>query len=100
MSDEGKEAEQDYSGVVNPIVIWHGKSSARYNNNRKYSVYFSEERHNDMVCDPSQRAKVAKWRMKDRVLPSACFFLLAYHLILTFNKFMHKMKLQLLSHIL
>lgn len=69
MSDEGKEAEQDSSGVVNPIVIWHGKSSARYNSNRKYPVYFSEERHNDMVCDPSQRAKVAKWRMKDRVLP-------------------------------
>lgn len=72
MSDEGKEAEQDSLGVVNPLVIAHGKSSTRVNlnNNRKYIVYFSEERHNDIVVDPSQRPKVAKWRMKDRVLYS------------------------------
>ncbi len=69
ISDEGKEAEQDYLGVVNPIVITHGKSSR--NVGRKYMLYFSEERHNDLVVDPSQRAKVAKWRMKDRV----CTFL-------------------------
>lgn len=65
LSDEGKETEQDYLGTVSPLVISHGKSNV--NKNKKHPVYFSEERHNEMNLDPSFRAKVAKWRMKDRV---------------------------------
>jgi regulator-associated protein of mTOR len=45
-----------------PFVIKHGKFSTR---NKEYKIYFNEERHSTSF-HPSQRTKVAKWRVRGK----------------------------------
>ena len=60
MADAGKDKDnKDF------IVVSSQQKSAR-NSKKKIRFYFIDERHNQFSADPV-RAKVAKWRMKDRV---------------------------------